>query len=102
MISPNISWNVWTETHCRNNVYDASIGNCLDALHPYCADDVVRYTASELISVFPLSVFRTRSPELKVSNLSWQAWLFSAGTCICLHLPVDEVKKKKFKEHLII
>ncbi|XP_030522795.1 serine/threonine-protein kinase ATR isoform X2 [Rhodamnia argentea] len=51
----------------RNKVYDASIGNCLDALHPCCPDDVVRYTASELISVFPLSVFRTRSPELKVA-----------------------------------
>ncbi|KAI3441185.1 Non-specific serine/threonine protein kinase [Psidium guajava] len=51
----------------RNKVYDASIGNCLDALHPYCPDDVVRCTASELISVFPLSVFRTRSPELKVA-----------------------------------
>ncbi|XP_056170175.1 serine/threonine-protein kinase ATR isoform X3 [Syzygium oleosum] len=49
----------------RNKFYDASIGNCLDALHPYCPDDVVRYTASELISVFPLSVFRTRSSELK-------------------------------------
>ncbi|XP_056170174.1 serine/threonine-protein kinase ATR isoform X2 [Syzygium oleosum] len=51
----------------RNKFYDASIGNCLDALHPYCPDDVVRYTASELISVFPLSVFRTRSSELKVA-----------------------------------
>lgn len=55
--------------HCRNTVYDSSIGGCLHAVHSSCPDDVVKLTAADLVYVFSRSVQRTKSPELKVNWL---------------------------------
>lgn len=49
----------------RNKFYDSSIGSCLHAIHSSCPDDIVKLTASDLIAVFPESMQKTRSPELK-------------------------------------
>ena len=43
------------------------MGGCLQALHSNCPDEVVKLTAADLVSVFPESMRRTRSPELKVN-----------------------------------
>ena len=43
------------------------MGGCLNALHSSCADDVVKVTAAELVDVFPQSIWRTKSQELKVN-----------------------------------
>ncbi|KAK4562116.1 hypothetical protein RGQ29_004827, partial [Quercus rubra] len=51
----------------QNTVYDSSMGGCLNALYTSCADDVVKLTAAELVGVFPLSIWRTKSQELKVA-----------------------------------
>nr|POE65846.1 serine/threonine-protein kinase atr [Quercus suber] len=51
----------------RNTVYDSSIGGCLNVLYSSCADDVVKLTAAELVGVFPQSIWRTKSQELKVA-----------------------------------
>uniref|UniRef100_A0A2N9HIL2 Serine/threonine-protein kinase ATR n=1 Tax=Fagus sylvatica TaxID=28930 RepID=A0A2N9HIL2_FAGSY len=51
----------------RNTAYDSSMGGCLNALHSSCADDVVKVTAAELVDVFPQSIWRTKSQELKVA-----------------------------------
>ncbi|OWM80452.1 serine/threonine-protein kinase ATR isoform X2 [Punica granatum] len=51
----------------RNKVYDTCIGNCLEAFHTNCPDEVVMQTAVDLVSVFPLSVCKTRSQELKAA-----------------------------------
>ncbi|XP_050231488.1 serine/threonine-protein kinase ATR isoform X2 [Mercurialis annua] len=54
----------------RNLVYDSSIGGCLSVLHSSCHDDVVKLTATNLMKVFPLSMWRTKSQELKVALCS--------------------------------
>lgn len=43
------------------------MGGCLNALYTSCADDVVKLTAAELVGVFPQSIWRTKSQELKVN-----------------------------------
>jgi hypothetical protein len=53
--------------HCRNMAYDSSLGGCLHALHSRCADDVVKLTAADLVTVFLQSLWRTKSQELKVN-----------------------------------
>ncbi|KAJ4962511.1 hypothetical protein NE237_022450 [Protea cynaroides] len=63
----------------RSMVYDSSMGNCLHALHSSCPDDVVEFTAGDLISVFPKSIQSTESPELKVAMCS--AYIRIAKTC---------------------
>lgn len=54
-------------SNCRNTVYDSSMGGCLQALHSSCPDDVVKLTAANLVKVFPESMQRTKSSELKVN-----------------------------------
>ncbi|XP_031124475.1 serine/threonine-protein kinase ATR isoform X2 [Ipomoea triloba] len=49
----------------RNTMYDSSMGGCLHLLHSRCPVDVVRSTATDLVNVFPQSLLRTRSQELK-------------------------------------
>ncbi|KAL7226369.1 hypothetical protein ACSBR1_021471 [Camellia fascicularis] len=51
----------------RNTVYDFSMGSCLHVLHSSCSDDDVRLTAANLVTIFPESMRRTRSPELKAA-----------------------------------
>ncbi|KAG7975717.1 hypothetical protein I3843_06G113400 [Carya illinoinensis] len=51
----------------RNMAYDSSLGGCLNALHSSCSDDVVKLTAADLVNVFPQSMWRTKSQELKVA-----------------------------------
>ncbi|KAJ8766984.1 hypothetical protein K2173_012493 [Erythroxylum novogranatense] len=51
----------------RNAVYDSTMGGCLDALHSSCPDDIVKLTAADLINVFPNSMSRTKSQELKIA-----------------------------------
>ncbi|KAL7237094.1 hypothetical protein ACSBR1_020211 [Camellia fascicularis] len=51
----------------RNTVYDSSMGSCLHVLHSSCSDDDVRLTAANLVTIFPESMRRTRSPELKAA-----------------------------------
>ncbi|KAA8546139.1 hypothetical protein F0562_020967 [Nyssa sinensis] len=63
----------------RNTVYDSSMGGCLHALHSNCADDVVKLTAADLVNVFPESMRRTRSPELKAALCS--AYIRIAKSC---------------------
>ncbi|KAE9447255.1 hypothetical protein C3L33_20777, partial [Rhododendron williamsianum] len=53
----------------RNTVYDSSMGGCLQALHSSCLDDVVKLTATDLIKVFPESMQKTKSSELKVNSV---------------------------------
>lgn len=48
-------------------VYDSSMGGCLNAVHSSCADDVVKLAAADLVHVFPWSMWRTKSLELKVT-----------------------------------
>ncbi|KAJ0089366.1 hypothetical protein Patl1_32855 [Pistacia atlantica] len=54
----------------RNVDYDSSIGACLAALHSSCPDVVVKLTATALVTIFPLSMSRTKSQELKVALCS--------------------------------
>ncbi|KAL2512513.1 Serine/threonine-protein kinase ATR [Abeliophyllum distichum] len=54
----------------RNAVYDSSLGGCLHALHSSCPDDIVQSTATELVRIFPESLLKTRSLELKVGLCS--------------------------------
>ncbi|EXB24045.1 Serine/threonine-protein kinase ATR [Morus notabilis] len=54
----------------RNIVYDSSLGGCLKALHSGCSDVVVKLTAADLVNVFPQSMRRTKSVELKVNDPS--------------------------------
>ncbi|KAJ6365384.1 hypothetical protein OIU76_030204 [Salix suchowensis] len=51
----------------RNMVYDSSLGSCLNILHSSCSDAIVEITAAGLINVFPQSMQRTKSQELKVA-----------------------------------
>lgn len=54
---------------CRNKVYDSSMGDCLLALYSGCSDDIVVRTAADIVNVFPQSLSKTQSPELKVDSL---------------------------------
>ncbi|GMH13512.1 hypothetical protein Nepgr_015353 [Nepenthes gracilis] len=63
----------------RNKIYDNSIGTCLHAVHSSCPDDVVKSTATEIVSVFYQSVLGTQSSELKVALCS--AYGRIARTC---------------------
>ncbi|KAJ6403024.1 hypothetical protein OIU84_015021 [Salix udensis] len=54
----------------RNMVYDSSLGSCLNILHSSCSDAIVEITAAGLINVFPQSMQRTKSQELKVALCS--------------------------------
>nr|XP_048336390.1 serine/threonine-protein kinase ATR-like isoform X3 [Ziziphus jujuba var. spinosa] len=63
----------------RNTVYDSSLGGCLNALHSGCPDDVVKLTAADLVNVFPQSMRRTKSQELKVALCS--AYIRIAKIC---------------------
>lgn len=60
------SYNLKLPIYCRNTMYDSSMGGCLHLLHSRCPVDVVRSTATDLVNVFPQSLLRTRSQELKV------------------------------------
>lgn len=46
--------------------YDSSMGACLETLHSTCPDVVVKQTAAALVNIFPRSMSRTKSQELKV------------------------------------
>ncbi|XP_055815485.1 serine/threonine-protein kinase ATR isoform X2 [Solanum dulcamara] len=48
-----------------NTAYDSSIGGCLHVLYTNCPDDIVRSTSAELVSIFPHSLLKTRSLDLK-------------------------------------
>ncbi|KAL0422946.1 UNVERIFIED_CONTAM: Serine/threonine-protein kinase ATR [Sesamum latifolium] len=50
----------------RSAVYDSSLGGCLQSLHSVCPDDVVRSTAADIVHIFPKSMLKTRSFELKL------------------------------------
>ncbi|XP_048234616.1 serine/threonine-protein kinase ATR isoform X1 [Ricinus communis] len=63
----------------RSLVYDSSIAGCLTALHSSCPDDVVKLTAADLMNVFPWSMWRTKSQELKMALCS--AYTRIARTC---------------------
>ncbi|XP_022748509.1 serine/threonine-protein kinase ATR-like isoform X3 [Durio zibethinus] len=63
----------------RNLEYDSSIGGCLRALHTSCPDDVVKLTAENLVYVFPNSMWRTKSTELKVALCT--AYIRISRTC---------------------
>ncbi|GMJ02240.1 Ataxia telangiectasia-mutated and RAD3-related [Hibiscus trionum] len=63
----------------RNSAYDSSIGGCLRALHTSCPDDVVKLTAENLVNVFPRSMWRTKSMELKVALCT--AYIRISRTC---------------------
>ncbi|MED6198219.1 hypothetical protein PIB30_064049 [Stylosanthes scabra] len=54
----------------RNMAYDSSMGICLNTLYSSCPEDVVKQTAADLVSVFPQSLSRTKSQELKVALCS--------------------------------
>lgn len=56
--------------------YDSSMGACLGTLHSRCSDVVVKLTAADLVNIFPLSMGRTKSQELKVV---WIPHLFLFG-----------------------
>ncbi|KAL5707094.1 non-specific serine/threonine protein kinase [Ranunculus cassubicifolius] len=68
----------------RNAVYDSSMGSCLHALHSSCSDDVVRFVAGDLVSVFPQALQSTESLELKGAMCS--AYIRVAKTCPPMHL----------------
>lgn len=67
LLYANFSLKLYWTSIVRNTVYDSSLGGCLDALHSGCADDVVKLTAADLVNVFPQSMRRTKSQELKVN-----------------------------------
>ncbi|KAI3718255.1 hypothetical protein L6452_19118 [Arctium lappa] len=51
----------------RDTVYDSSLGGCLQALYSSCTDDVIKLTATDIVNVFPESMQKTGSPELKAA-----------------------------------
>ncbi|PWA62876.1 ataxia telangiectasia-mutated and RAD3-related protein [Artemisia annua] len=51
----------------RDTTYDTSLGGCLQALYSSCADDVIKLTANDIINVFPVSMQKTGSHELKAA-----------------------------------
>ncbi|KAI7737858.1 hypothetical protein M8C21_021330 [Ambrosia artemisiifolia] len=52
----------------RDITYDASLGGCLQSLYSCCADDVIKLTAANIISVFSDSMQKTESPDLQVNG----------------------------------
>ncbi|KAH0698336.1 hypothetical protein KY290_016254 [Solanum tuberosum] len=48
-----------------NTAYDSSIGGCLHVLYTNCPDDIVRSTSADLVNIFPHSLLKTRSLDLK-------------------------------------
>lgn len=48
-------------------VYNSSLGGNLHAVHSGSPDDDIKLTAAELFNVFPQSMRRTKSQELKVA-----------------------------------
>ncbi|KAL5856184.1 hypothetical protein ACOSQ3_006018 [Xanthoceras sorbifolium] len=63
----------------RNAVYDSSMGACLGILHSSCSDVVVKLTAAALVNIFPQSMCRTKSQELKVALC--RVYIRIAKTC---------------------
>ncbi|KAL0383893.1 UNVERIFIED_CONTAM: Serine/threonine-protein kinase ATR [Sesamum radiatum] len=63
----------------RSAVYDSSLGGCLQSLHSVCPDDVVRSTAADIVHIFPKSMLKTRSFELKAGLCS--AYVRIAKSC---------------------
>ncbi|XP_071715523.1 serine/threonine-protein kinase ATR [Rutidosis leptorrhynchoides] len=51
----------------RDTTYDASLGTCLQALYSSSADDIIKLTATDIISVFSESMQKTASSELKAA-----------------------------------
>nr|KAJ0216324.1 hypothetical protein LSAT_V11C300104440 [Lactuca sativa] len=49
----------------RDISYDSSLGGCLEALYSSSADDVIKLTATDIVSVFHQSMQKTASLELK-------------------------------------
>ncbi|XP_073033978.1 serine/threonine-protein kinase ATR isoform X1 [Primulina eburnea] len=54
----------------RSAVYDSSLGGCLHTLHSGSPDEIVRSTAADLVRIFPESLLKTRSMELKAALCS--------------------------------
>ncbi|KAL8556534.1 hypothetical protein ACS0TY_004111 [Phlomoides rotata] len=54
----------------RNVVYDSALGGCLQSLYSCCSDDVVRSTAADIVLIFPESMLKTGSLELKAGLCS--------------------------------
>ncbi|KAH6777085.1 Ataxia telangiectasia-mutated and RAD3-like protein [Perilla frutescens var. frutescens] len=63
----------------RSVAYDTSLGACLQSLHSCCSDDVVRSTAADIMCIFPQSMLKTRSLELKAALCS--AYVRIANAC---------------------
>ncbi|KAL7118480.1 hypothetical protein ACP275_02G004300 [Erythranthe tilingii] len=63
----------------RSADYDSSLGGCLQSLHSGCPDDVVRSTAADIVHIFPESMLKTKSSELKAGLCS--AYVRIAKTC---------------------
>uniref|UniRef100_A0A7N0U878 Serine/threonine-protein kinase ATR n=1 Tax=Kalanchoe fedtschenkoi TaxID=63787 RepID=A0A7N0U878_KALFE len=53
--------------HFRNMTYDSSLGGCLHVIHSSCSNEVVKLTAADLVSIFPRTMLRTKSHDLKVA-----------------------------------
>nr|XP_043624485.1 serine/threonine-protein kinase ATR [Erigeron canadensis] len=51
----------------RDSTYDSFLGGCLQALYSSCTDDVIKLTATDIVNVFPKSMQKTKSPELKTA-----------------------------------
>ncbi|GER42368.1 serine/threonine-protein kinase ATR [Striga asiatica] len=63
----------------RDAAYDSSLGGCLQSLHSGCSDDVVRSTAADIVRIFPDSMLKTKSLELKAGLCS--AYIRIAKVC---------------------
>ncbi|KAL6522518.1 hypothetical protein OROMI_031476 [Orobanche minor] len=74
-----LSKDVDTVSVFRSSVYDSSLGECLQSLHSGCSDSVIRSTATDIVCIFPDSMLKTRSLELKDSLCS--AYVRIAKTC---------------------
>ncbi|KAF3434772.1 hypothetical protein FNV43_RR21858 [Rhamnella rubrinervis] len=93
----------------RNMVYDSSLGSCLNALHSGCPDDVVKLTAADLVNVFPQSIRRTESQELKrwramnhSSVIVKQVENFRVGEKRPIHdVDVLKIKRQKVDEDIM-
>ncbi|XP_051147175.1 serine/threonine-protein kinase ATR isoform X2 [Andrographis paniculata] len=63
----------------RSAVYDSSLGGCLQSLHSSCPEHVVRSTAAEILYIFPESMLKTSSLELKAGLCN--AYIRIVKTC---------------------
>ncbi|KZV39346.1 serine/threonine-protein kinase ATR [Dorcoceras hygrometricum] len=63
----------------RSAVYDSSLAGCLHALHSGSPDEIVMSTAADLVRIFPESLLKTRSLELKAALSS--AYMRIAKIC---------------------